>query len=74
MKCVVQTILKAAGLSGSAFYYQHKVLQLDVKYSDVKEQIRAVYAQHKGRYGYLAQGAVDQTLAEPSMPVIVFYA
>ena len=45
-------LLKAAGLSRSTFYYQHKVLQLGDKYSDVKEQIRAIYAQHRGRYGY----------------------
>lgn len=45
-------LLKAAGLSRSTFYYQHKVLRLGDKYSDVKEQIRTIYAQHKGRYGY----------------------
>lgn len=45
-------LLKAAGLSRSTFYYQHKVLQLGDKYSDVKEQIGTIYAQHRGRYGY----------------------
>lgn len=45
-------LLKAAGLSRSTFYYQHKVLQLADKYADVKERIGSIYAQHKGRYGY----------------------
>lgn len=44
-------LLETAGLSRSTFYYQHKVLQLGDKYSEVKEQIRTMYAQHKGRYG-----------------------
>lgn len=45
-------LLKSAGLSRSTFYYQQKVLQLADKYADVKERIGAIYAQHKGRYGY----------------------
>ncbi len=45
-------LLKSAGLSRSTFYYQQKVLQLVDKYADVKERIAAIYAQHKGRYGY----------------------
>jgi putative transposase len=45
-------LLKAAGLSRSTFYYQHKVLQLADKYAEVKERIGTIYAQHKGRYGY----------------------
>ena len=45
-------LLKVAGLSRSTFYYQHKVLQLADKYAEVKDRIRQIYAQHKGRYGY----------------------
>lgn len=48
----LSSLLKAAGLSRSTFYYQQKVLQLADKYFDVKERIGAIYAQHKGRYGY----------------------
>ena len=45
-------LLKAAGMARSTFYYQHKALQVGDKYADVKARIRAIYDQHKGRYGY----------------------
>ena len=45
-------LLKAAGMARSTFYYQHKALQVGDKYADVKVRIRAIYDQHKGRYGY----------------------
>jgi len=45
-------LLKAAGMARSTFYYQHKALQVGDKYADMKARIRAVYDQHKGRYGY----------------------
>lgn len=45
-------LLKVAALSRSTFYYQQKVLQVADKYADVKDHIRAIYNQHKGRYGY----------------------
>ena len=45
-------LLKAAGMARSTFYYQHKALQVCDKYADVKARIRAIYDQHKGRYGY----------------------
>ena len=45
-------LLKAAGMARSTFYYQHKVLQVGDKYAGLKARIRAVYDQHKGRYGY----------------------
>jgi putative transposase len=41
-----------AGLARSTFYYQLKAQQRPDKYQDVKEQIKATYEQHKGRYGY----------------------
>lgn len=45
-------LLKAAGMARSTFYYQHKALQIGDKYADMKTRIRAIYDQHKGRYGY----------------------
>lgn len=45
-------LLRAAGLARSTFYYQQKALQVADKYAAVKEQILAIYEQHKGRYGY----------------------
>lgn len=45
-------LLKAAGLARSTFYYQQGALLATDKYADVKDRIRAVYEQHKGRYGY----------------------
>ncbi len=46
------SLLRAAGLARSTFYYQRGVLQTGDKYADVKCQIKAIYEQHKGRYGY----------------------
>ena len=45
-------LLKVAGLARSTFYYQQKVLQAGDKYASLKDRIRALFKQHKGRYGY----------------------
>jgi len=45
-------LLKIAGLARSTFYYQQKVARAGDRHSDLKDQIAAIYAQHKGRYGY----------------------
>jgi putative transposase len=45
-------LLKAAGLSRSAFLYQAKVMEASDKYVSLKSNILAVYERHKGRYGY----------------------
>lgn len=45
-------LLKAADMARSTFYYQQKALQVSDKYADLKARIRAIYDQHKGRYGY----------------------
>lgn len=45
-------LLKVAGLARSTFYYQQGALKLADKYADLKAEIRAIYEQHKGRYGY----------------------
>lgn len=46
------SLLKIAGLSRSTFYYQQKVLQAGDKYACLKNRIRTLFEQHKGRYGY----------------------
>jgi putative transposase len=43
---------KVAGLARSTFYCQQKVLRAGDKYASLKERIRALFEQHKGRYGY----------------------
>lgn len=45
-------LLRAAGLARSTFYYQQAALKVADKYSAMKDQIKAIYEQHKGRYGY----------------------
>ncbi len=45
-------LLRTAGLARSTFYYQQAALQVVDKYATVKHQIKAIYEQHKGRYGY----------------------
>lgn len=45
-------LLKLAGLARSTFYYQQKALLVADPHTGLKERIRALYAQHKGRYGY----------------------
>jgi putative transposase len=45
-------LLKLAGLARSTFYYQQKVVQAADKHQALKQQIRSIFARHKGRYGY----------------------
>lgn len=45
-------LLKVAGLARSTYYYQAKVAQAADKHAEIKRRIGAVYARHKGRYGY----------------------
>ncbi|WP_454696412.1 IS3 family transposase [Achromobacter aegrifaciens] len=45
-------LLKAASLARSTYYYQVKVAEAADKHAEIKDRIRAVYARHKGRYGY----------------------
>ncbi|WP_341667882.1 IS3 family transposase [Alcaligenes sp. SDU_A2] len=45
-------LLKVAGLSRSTFYYQLNAQQTGDRQAALKARIRALYAQHKGRYGY----------------------
>lgn len=45
-------LLKIAGLARSTFYYQQKALLAADPHAGLKDHIRALYARHKGRYGY----------------------
>jgi hypothetical protein len=45
-------LLKVAGLSRSTFYYQLNAQQTGDRHVALKARIRALYAQHKGLYGY----------------------
>jgi len=45
-------LLHAAGLARSTFYYQQAALQATDRYATTKDQIKAIYDKHKGRYGY----------------------
>ena len=45
-------LLKAAGLARSTYYYQAKAAEAADKHAALKDRISAVYASHKGRYGY----------------------
>ncbi|MCO2666859.1 IS3-like element ISBcen9 family transposase [Burkholderia cenocepacia] len=45
-------LLRVAGLARSTFYYQCKALAAPDRHASVKAKIRALFEQHKGRYGY----------------------
>lgn len=45
-------LLQAANLPRSTFYYQLEQAKKGDKYATLKRQIKAVYDDHKGRYGY----------------------
>jgi transposase InsO family protein len=45
-------LLKHADLPRSTFYYQKQALAANDKYQAVKTQLKALFAEHKGRYGY----------------------
>jgi transposase InsO family protein len=45
-------LLHAAQLPRSTFYYQAKALAMPDRHEEVKAKIQAVYAEHRGLYGY----------------------
>ncbi len=45
-------LLKISGLVRSSFYCHEKTLQVADKAAELKAQVAAIYARHKGRYGY----------------------
>lgn len=48
----LERLLRAAALSRSTFYYHLKALDAADPYVELKQRIGAVFARHKGRYGY----------------------
>lgn len=48
----VSALLKLAGLARSTFYYQCKAAEVADKHAQLKARIRAIFEQHRGRYGY----------------------
>ncbi|TQJ98379.1 transposase InsO family protein [Achromobacter sp. SLBN-14] len=57
-------LLRAAKLSRSTFYYHLKALGAVDPYAKLKQHINAVYALHKGRYGYRRITAVLRQAGE----------
>ena len=45
-------LLNRMGMARSSFYYHQKQSDLPDKYLEIKELIKTIYNQHKGRYGY----------------------
>lgn len=45
-------LVEVAGIPRSTYYYWEKRLNRTDKYADVKEAIKKIYHEHKGRYGY----------------------
>jgi transposase InsO family protein len=45
-------VLKLADLSRSTFYYRQKMSLLADRHAALKDRIKAIFALHKGRYGY----------------------
>lgn len=45
-------LLHVAQLPRSTFYYQAKVLRMPGRHDELKAKIQAVYAKHRGLYGY----------------------
>nr|WP_226951735.1 IS3 family transposase [Ralstonia pseudosolanacearum] len=48
----LSSLLKAANLARSTYYYQMATGQAEDRHGALKERIQHIYAQHKGRYGY----------------------
>lgn len=48
----MKDLLKHARMARSTFYYHLKQLQKKDKYEIIKKEIRSIYKQNKGRYGY----------------------
>jgi putative transposase len=62
----LDALLQAAGLARSTFYYQQQAIQRADKHGDIETRIRAVYAEHKGRYGYRRiAAALCASMAQP---------
>ena len=60
----LERLLRVAELSRSTFYYHLKALDAVDPYAELKLRIGAVYARHKGRYGYRRITAVLRQAGE----------
>ena len=59
-------LLQVAGLARSTFYYQCQAAQRVNPHSTMEPKIRAVYDEHKGRYGYRRiTAALSNSMEEP---------
>ena len=48
----LETLLNQTNMARSSFYYHQRQFDLPDKYKKIKELIKTIYHQHKGRYGY----------------------
>ena len=48
----LEMLLNQTNMARSSFYYHQKRSDLPDKYLEIKELIKTIYNQHKGRYGY----------------------
>ena len=48
----LEMLLNQTNMARSSFYYHQKQSDLPDKYLEIKELIKTIYNQHKGRYGY----------------------
>ena len=48
----LETLLKIIKLARSTYYYQLKQLDKSDKNHDIKDEIQAIFTEHKGNYGY----------------------
>ena len=48
----LEILLNQTNMARSSFYYHQKQFDLPDKYKKIKEIIKTIYHQHKGRYGY----------------------
>jgi len=58
------TLLKIAELPRSVFYYHCQAQRAPDKYDELKGQIRSIFEQHHGRYGYRRITAALRQLGE----------
>ena len=52
------------GIARSTFYYQRKKSLAEDKYFVIKQQIKSIYYEHKGRYGYRRVTAAMRQMGE----------
>ena len=48
----ISLLIEVSGLPRATYYYHAARLEQPDKYSEIKEQVTSIFAEHKGRYGY----------------------